>query len=116
MPVETWANLGHAYRGKWRLHLECGRTHEGLKTSKACRGMVEIDVRTLYAYLNYDYPLHRLRLRCPGCLSHLVHLSWTVPPPPSPSREEVARLPNGRPVGLDEEAIAFNTALALGRD
>ena len=113
MPVDTWATLDHAYRGRWRVQLECGRRHEGLKAAKSCPRLFELDVRTLYALLGRDYRIDRLRPRCPGCGSTLVHLIWTVPPPPPPPKEEVRRMPDGRPVGVDEEAVAFNTRRAM---
>jgi hypothetical protein len=115
MPVTTWATLQDAYLGSWGLQLECTRTHNGLKTAKSCRGRFPIDVRTLYVAFRYDMPIDRLRLRCPGCLSHHVHLIWTVPPPEPPPLEEVVRLPDGRPIGLDDEAVAYNTERALRR-
>ena len=114
MPVETWATLQDAYLGGWRLQIECTRTHNGLKTAKACRGRFEIDVRTLYVAFRYDMSIDRLRLHCPGCLSHHVQMTWTVPSPPPPPAEETVRMPDGRPIGIDDDAVAFNTKRAIG--
>jgi len=110
LPVATWATLDDARRGKWRAWLSCARRFEGLKATNSCAGRLELDLDTLVAMLRCDFPLARLgaRLRCPRCGSSLVAIEWEEPPPPPPPREEVDRLPDGRPTGVDQEAVAFN--------
>lgn len=115
LPVQSWASLDDARKGNWTAWLSCARRFEGLKASDSCVGRWQLDLRTLIANLRHDFPLHRLptKLTCPDCGSSLVAIEWRVPPPQPSLKEEVERLPDGRPIGINEEAVAFNTRLAL---
>lgn len=100
-PVEQWATVSHAQKGRWTCWLECGRRHAALKAASSCPEMFIVDVETLAMVFPWDFPIERLRtrLRCPGCGSELIALHWAVPeapdPPAAPARA-IARLPRLR--------------------
>ena len=85
-PIETWADLGQAFHGRWSVALQCGRRHAAMKATKSCPGPITLDVETLVASLGHDQSLDRLpfRLRCPSCGTKVIHVEWTIPPPAPP--------------------------------
>lgn len=45
-PVESCADLDHAFRGGWAGRLTCQRYMAAMKPTKPCPGVVDLDIRT----------------------------------------------------------------------
>lgn len=66
----------------WRLFIQCGRTHQGLKSTKPCPGeMRQLHLRTLVASLGHDCLVEDLeqKLVTPCCQSRQFELHWYQP-------------------------------------
>ena len=76
--VET---LGEAVVVGWRLQARCDRRRDGLKSSKPCLGLHELDLRSMLWTHGRAYPVGLLptRLKCPRCGTRHVLAFWVAP-------------------------------------
>lgn len=79
-PVEHWATLDQALRGRWLARVHCMRHTAALKRVDPCPEVTILDIETLHVAYGHDYPLSRLRMRCRHCNSSVTAIEWIVPP------------------------------------
>jgi hypothetical protein len=94
--------LGNAYHAGWGLILTCRRTHQGLKSAKACRNPYRVDLGSLVVGLGHTYPIDQLdrKLFCPDCGSPHYELNWIIPKTTAVTEPASAPTPEPGPLRL----------------